>query len=124
MPSGSRPSGRPGSAVSERVDRHSGGRRKFGREQRPTAVAAKREAARAGESGRGFAVVADEVRKLAMRSGEIGAEIMSNVAQVNEQFVSISDKSSVTAEVEGDLINVANNNIQKVIEQHEKTKHT
>jgi methyl-accepting chemotaxis protein len=80
------------------------------------------EAARAGESGRGFAVVADEVRNLANRSGEIGKDIIANVAKVNEQFNRMSHKTVASGEVEGDLIKVADRHILAVLNQHEETK--
>lgn len=80
------------------------------------------EAARAGELGRGFAVVADEVRHLAQRSGEIGAEIIANVTKVNKQFEHMSTKSNVSGEVEADLISVADDHINAVLQQHEKIK--
>jgi len=80
------------------------------------------EAARAGESGRGFAVVADEVRNLANHSGRISSNIISNVAKVNDQFSNMSQKFTANSELEENLINVADKNIQAVINQHEKTR--
>lgn len=79
------------------------------------------EAARAGESGRGFAVVADEVRSLANRSGAISSDIIANVTKVNEQFSNMSKKFKVNSECEEKLIHAAGENIQAVINQHEKT---
>lgn len=80
------------------------------------------EAARAGESGRGFAVVADEVRKLAQRSGEIGTEIITTVSKVNGQFSRMSNKSNVSGEIEGDLVEITDKHINAVIHQHEQIK--
>jgi len=80
------------------------------------------EAARAGDTGRGFAVVADEVRNLASRSGEIGVDIIANVAMVNEQFGRIAEKSKINSEIEENLIKDADKHINAVIHQHEKTK--
>ncbi len=80
------------------------------------------EAARAGESGRGFAVVADEVRNLANRSGGIASDIITNVTKVNEQFAHMSHKFTVNSDVEGNLIKLAGENIQAVINQHEETR--
>lgn len=80
------------------------------------------EAARAGESGRGFSVVADEVRNLAHRSGQIASDIIASVVKVNERFGHMAQKSTVNAEVESRLISDAEDNIQFVTLQHEKTK--
>jgi len=80
------------------------------------------EAARAGESGRGFAVVADEVRNLASRSGEIGAEIISNVNNVNEQFTKMSEKYAQISGLQIDLVDRSEKSISEVIQQHEETK--
>ncbi len=80
------------------------------------------EAARAGETGRGFAVVADEVRNLANCSGEIAKNIIENVTGVNEQFSYISQKFSTDSEQEKALISTAEENIQKVINQHSATR--
>lgn len=80
------------------------------------------EAARAGESGRGFAVVADEVRNLANRSGEIASDILSNVSKVNEVFSKLSHKFTANTDIEENLIQVAGEHIQSVINQHEDTK--
>lgn len=80
------------------------------------------EAARAGESGRGFAVVADEVRNLAKRSGEIGSEIIVNVAKVNERFGNMKKKSLAAGEIESDLCEVSDRYIGEVLHQHGATE--
>jgi methyl-accepting chemotaxis protein len=80
------------------------------------------EAARAGESGRGFAVVADEVRSLANRSGEISANIITNVTNVNAQFNQISRNFSDDSESGNKLTEIADENIHAVIQQYNDTK--
>jgi methyl-accepting chemotaxis protein len=80
------------------------------------------EAARAGESGRGFAVVADEVRSLANRSGEIAANIIVSVTDVNTQFNQISRNFSVDSGTK--LTEIADENIHAVIQQYNEKKAT
>ena len=80
------------------------------------------EAARAGDSGRGFSVVADEVRNLAHRSGGIAADIIANVAKVNERFAQMEHESAKNAELEQQLISVAGKDIDVVLTQHSETK--
>jgi methyl-accepting chemotaxis protein len=80
------------------------------------------EAARAGESGRGFAVVADEVRSLANRSGQIAANIITTVSNVNAQFNHIKDTFSVDSDNGNELTIIANENIETVITQYNETK--
>ncbi|MFT6910378.1 MAG: methyl-accepting chemotaxis protein [Oleiphilaceae bacterium] len=80
------------------------------------------EAARAGESGRGFAVVADEVRSLANRSGQIAANIITTVSNVNAQFNHIKDRFSVDSDNGNELTITANENIETVIAQYNETK--
>lgn len=77
------------------------------------------EAARAGEAGRGFAVVADEVRNLASRSAEIGAEIIENVAQVNEKFSMLTNQSQEMSAIEGRLAEDAKSSIDDVINRYQ-----
>ena len=80
------------------------------------------EAARAGESGRGFAVVADEVRSLANRSGQIAANIITTVSNVNAQFNHIKDRFSVDSDNGNELTITANESIETVIAQYNETK--
>lgn len=80
------------------------------------------EAARAGDSGRGFTVVANEVRNLANRSGEIAADIISSVVQVNEQFGSMTKKFTLDNNLEKEQIEKASEYIKEIISQHEETK--
>jgi methyl-accepting chemotaxis protein len=80
------------------------------------------EAARAGETGRGFAVVADEVRNLASRSGDLAANIITSVTNVNNQFQQISQNFSVDSEISNNLTELAGTNIKEVIHQYNETK--
>ena len=80
------------------------------------------EAARAGERGRGFAVVADEVRSLANRSGQIAANIITTVSDVNAQFNHIKESFSIDSDSGNKLTITANENIKAVIAQYNETK--
>ncbi|WP_293763187.1 methyl-accepting chemotaxis protein, partial [uncultured Paraglaciecola sp.] len=80
------------------------------------------ESARAGEAGRGFSVVADEVRSLANRSGQIAANIITTVSNVNAQFNHIKDRFSVDSNNGNELTITANENIETVIAQYNETK--
>lgn len=50
------------------------------------------EAARVGEAGRGFTVVANEIRKLATTSDKSVEEVSSNVLEIKEIFLNITEK--------------------------------
>jgi methyl-accepting chemotaxis protein len=77
------------------------------------------EAARAGEAGRGFAVVADEVRSLASRSGKIGQDIVTNVTEVNQHFLKISERAQKSAAVEAKLVDESKLAIDEVISHNQ-----
>ncbi|MBN2082042.1 methyl-accepting chemotaxis protein [bacterium] len=89
------------------------------------------EAARAGEAGRGFAVVAEEVRKLAEESSQAAGNITSLIkgieaemqnalqamdqsnTEVNDGAVSVSQASSLLAEIVNGIIAV-NEKVQNI----------
>ncbi len=65
------------------------------------------EAARAGEAGRGFAVVADEVRKLAEQSQTSANQIISVIAEINQDVeVSVNAVEAAGNDVDGGLTSV------------------
>jgi uncharacterized phage infection (PIP) family protein YhgE len=77
------------------------------------------EAARAGEHGRGFAVVADEVRKLAERTQKATQEVEININGLKQNSNSMMEISTTFADETSkvmDIIDVFEQNIQKVVE--------
>ncbi|GAA1901929.1 methyl-accepting chemotaxis protein [Lapillicoccus jejuensis] len=89
---------------------------KIASQTRLLALNAAIEAARVGEAGRGFGVVAIEVRELADLSGATGQRIEQMVDQVSEAISGALAMAEETAVVETTIVDDANRNVQRVLE--------